>query len=341
MRRTFFFRAGHDGFGIAIGYSLFVDIETSAEIGVEKHCLAIERPSSGPIDAIVESEPLWSLQRISAVLQFGNIDIALRLVIEEDETLAIRGQFRIVEEEAGPIGEAPWISFGLAGFRIEAQLPKIGIVLVGRRLAQRINKTSVLAPTLIAQPRIGKHNDWDRRLASCGFPARLSLRHSRSKVSHRRFACRWPAMSGKKICMPGFVLHPFFGIAAVGIHHPDAVLDRIAEDNFRSIMRERCVVGIVAQFFQRGADHGDHPDALLLLGHRAADQQFGPILGPFDARSTKAESIRDGKRLRFAGTEQSEVKSFEIGVEKIFSIRRNGGDCNWIFRGVGGELLRF
>ena len=139
----------------------------------------------------------------------------------------------------------------------------------------------------------------------------------------------------------GFMLHPLFGIAAVGIHYPDAVLDRVAKDNFGSVVGERCVVSVIAQLFQRCTDHGDHPGALLLLSHRAADQQFGPILGPLDTGSTEAESIWDGKRLRFAGTEQAEMQSFEIGIEKIFSIWRNGGDCDWILGRVGGELLRF
>lgn len=71
-------------------------------------------------------------------------------------------------------------------------------------------------------------------------------------------------------------------------------------------------------------DDGDDPDAKFFLWtDGAADQEFGSILEPFNAGSTKTEGVGNRQRLNFAGGNQLEMKSFEVGVEQVFPVGRN------------------
>ena len=295
-----------DRVGVALAHALLVDVEISVAIGVEEHRLAVGGPPTGPVDAVIEGQPLRSFQLSPAVGQFAEIDIALRSSVQEDEAFSVGGQLRIAKVKAGPVGETPWSSLRLAGVLVVAQFPEIRIVLVGRQLADRVDQPSTLPPDEIGESRIGEKDDRISAFEITAFEHHrgLAVRGTNLHIEDA-VAVREPGGREETVAFFAFDQEP--GLAAVGTHEPDVARDRIAEDDLRPVAGERRVIGVVTQFLERGADDRDHPDALLFLRDRAADQQFGPILGPFDARSTEAERVRNGKRLGLSSGDEPEV----------------------------------
>ena len=147
--------------------------------------LAVGGPSAGPIDAVIERQTLRSFQLGSAVGQFADVDVALRSAVQEDEAFSVGGQLRIAKVEAGPVGETPRSSLRLAGVLVEAQFPKIGIVLVGRHLADGVDQPSALSPGEIGESRIGKQDNRVAAFEIAAFERERGLAVRRPKLSRR------------------------------------------------------------------------------------------------------------------------------------------------------------
>lgn len=96
----------------------------------------------------------------------------------------------------------------------------------------------------------------------------------------------------------------------------------------------------VADLLDRCPDDGNPVDALLFLRNGAAYEQFGPIQGPFDARSTETEFVGRRQRLRFAGGHQAQMQAFKIAEEKVLAVGRDGTQRNRIFRRIRRQDLR-
>jgi hypothetical protein len=85
------------------------------------------------------------------------------------------------------------------------------------------------------------------------------------------------------------------GLRAVGVHQPEIFAVGVEEDDLRPVGRDVGVAGVIAKLLQADADDRDDVDAeFFLRTNRAAYEDFGSILEPFETRSTETKGFRHG-----------------------------------------------
>ncbi len=68
-------------------HSLFVDVKVPVAVGVEENRLAVARPSSRPVQAVIQSKSLSGFQCRAVAGQLCKVNVALALIVEEGEAL--------------------------------------------------------------------------------------------------------------------------------------------------------------------------------------------------------------------------------------------------------------
>ncbi len=126
--------------------------------------------------------------------------------------------------------------------------------MVRRHFTNGIDKPPFLSPGKIRQAGTGEQKSWSAALEIAAFQYLCGLAILESVFSIND-ALAVPEPRGLKQMVAGLALNQQPRLPAIGAHQPDVLRDRVAKSDLRTVWRERCVMGIVAQFLQRRANH--------------------------------------------------------------------------------------
>src|SRR5579864_2235995 len=151
--------SGNNPLGVLIPSTLLKYVQVSGTVGKEQHRLAVERPSAGPVDAIILSEPPRLLQLRRIPLQFSDVYVALIAALEKRQALSIRGDLEVTDSESRERSNAPWISRDAPCACVDVELPKTRVWCIGG-LHQLVKHLVAQGPRKIPQPGVRHNNGW-------------------------------------------------------------------------------------------------------------------------------------------------------------------------------------
>lgn len=138
---------GDDGFGGLLVNILLEDLALTVAIRPKEYGTAVAGPSRREIIALIEGQPPRRSRQLGASpLQFGDVNIGLKIRFQEREAFPVGGARWRGEGKPHPVRDPGRLVLKSSGPGIQLDLPEVGIVRIGRRFGKRENQPAVWCP---------------------------------------------------------------------------------------------------------------------------------------------------------------------------------------------------